>query len=188
MYTGKEVCQGCKKPGTEVARWYKTDLCQSCKSIIYLGKAELVHRSMEYVGIRQHHFAFSDSVDWDTGGLINDFLRDVLTSMDNPTAEKIAYSVAIKNSQGDNTYNPTVPKAIIEPLTKFCLRMEEVIKAVRQDKDSFPRLAQLEVSKERDRIYNEGIEKGRNLLFELNAGNITMDDFAKNITYKSKDK
>lgn len=39
--------------------------------------------------------------------------------------------------------------------------------------------AEQAVKEVKDRIYNEGVAKGRELLRQLNSGEITLDDFSK---------
>lgn len=185
MYTGKEICQGCKKTAKESPKIDKNSLCSSCNEIYKQGKAEITYKSIGYVSLRQFIHAYYDSVTWDDKGYITDFMIEVIKGFDNPsaTSEKVS---ALKNAFGDNCIYGTIPKPLYEPLKKLCLDLEKVIAKYRKDIEEIPSKAAKEVQKEKDRIYNEGIKKGQDLLFALNRGDITMSDFEKNLTYKNE--
>jgi hypothetical protein len=66
------------------------------------------------------------------------------------------------------------------------IAFEEIDQKARQiDKElkALPDIVKQAVAAERTEIFNQGIEKGRNLLMQLESGGITMEDFYKNIPY-----
>ena len=157
-YTGDTPCAGCKKLG---ARESKNSVCDQCQKEIEIGRAVAVERA--YVPIFQHHHAFrSDAV--------NTLIHKLLTAINNPTAPKTGKWYVIPDS------------ALIH-LQEFAKDMDQQIMAIQDRIKSIPAMREEAIREERDRIYNEGVRAGQNLLFQLESGEIIMDDFAKNLRY-----
>jgi hypothetical protein len=176
MYTGKEVCQGCNKPGSEVSRFEKNILCNSCRDFIRLGKAELTHKEVKYITVYQHYHAYRNSE-------TNSFLHAILKVLDNPTVYGIG-RVSIRESTGSNGKTYQINEKFLEPLREFFRELDIKFTNVSEVVGKIPSEVRLQVSVEKTRIYNEGVEKGRELLLQLNSGGITMNDFEKNLNYK----
>src|SRR3990172_275483 len=77
----------------------------------------------------------------------------------------------IKNSWGNNGKYYKIPAAAFEPLQEFFLAMDRA--AEDMSPDNIEKAVGDATRKERNKIYNEGVEHGRNLLFALNDGTIT---------------
>lgn len=184
-YNGKEPCAGCKRPGSEVSRDTKNDLCWDCEKIYALGKAK--DKSLEeHVRITAWPNNMSN-IDFDDNSLTH-FMYEFLKAIDNPTAETTDTITQPFNRHNHlSSLSFVVPKRIVEPLTEYFKTLQEYIHRLSDELKAIEPKAREAVQKEKDRIYNEGIEKGRNLLMQLNAGSITYDDFEKNLTYKPKD-
>lgn len=184
MYQGKEVCQGCSKPGAEAPRWSKDELCQSCKESIKLGRAKEVEMKEEYTEVTSWSTNLP-SIDFNDRTL-SDLLRGLLVGLHNPYAkptDNLHHPFNPHNVHGSQKH--IIPTRVVESMKEFFEKIQTVIKDIRQEKEGLPRMAREAVQDEKDRIYNEGIEKGRNLLFQLNQGAITEADFAKKLTYRS---
>jgi hypothetical protein len=180
MYNGKEVCQGCKRPGTEIGRWRKVDLCPECADQIKAGRAELTYNSIEYVHVPQHFHAFRNRE-------VNQLAHDLLSSISIQGVKVVAWNKPLKSCFGDNTRDYKIPLRFYEPLQKFCLETDKVLLELKENLEVLPRIAREEVEKERTKIFNEGVEHGKDLLFRLNDGTIGMEDFNKRIvSYKNK--
>ena len=52
---------------------------------------------------------------------------------------------------------------------------------VRREENEYRERLQEEFNEQKNDIYNKGVEHGRNLLFQLNNGEISLDDFSKRI-------
>ena len=175
MYTGKEICQGCKKPGTEITRYTKTSLCSICEKALKLGLKAQVENNIKYIRIRQHlHAYYAD--------IINPILHDLLKALDNPNAEFSGFD-SIKHYFGDNCRTYTINKAFLKPIKDFCNQLENFYTEVKEEKEKIPKEAKEEVQKEKNKIFNDGIKKGRDLLIQLNAGEISIKDFEKSFVY-----
>jgi len=185
MYTGKEKCQGCKTPGTDKSRHSKNDLCDDCNRAFELGASKDFEKTQEYTGVSA--WPNCSSLDWDDRSL-STFLFSFLEIMHNEAVETMGREYHPFN--GDNHLGAKhfkIPTKLIEPLKEFFKTVDDFVCKSKEEREAIPELAAKEVKKEKDRIYNEGIEKGRNLLFQLNEGSVTQEDFIKDHSYKSKD-
>jgi hypothetical protein len=186
MYSGKEVCQGCGKPGTKVSRYSKDELCQSCKDTLKLGLAKDVELKEEYTSVSSWPTALP-SLDFGDRTL-SDLLRGLLDGLHNPSAEATSHLHHPFNPHNiHGSQHHTIPARVVEPMKEFFTKIQDLIREIKQEKEGLPKMAKDAIQEEKDRIYNEGVEKGRDLLFQLNQGSITQDDFAKKLTYKKQD-
>lgn len=184
-YKGKEPCQACGKSGTEIPRWSKNELCQDCKEIIKKWKSASGELKYKYIGVRQHYFAFS-SLNFDDNTL-NSAIIDLIIALSNGYADPETRTNCFKYSQGDNCVYGNIPEPFFEPIKKLFLILDDYVRNIRKESDGLPEKTKKEVQKEKDRIYNEGVQKGRDLLFALNNGEITMSEFSERISYREKE-
>lgn len=186
MYQGKEVCQGCSRPGTEAQRYSKDELCRECTESIKLGRAKEVEISEEYSEVTSWAGSLP-SLDFHDNTLSR-LLSGLLKGLHNPYAKatsSLSHPFNPLNIHGSDRHR--IPTRVVEPMKEFFDKIKTVIKEIREEKESLPKMAQEAVQEEKDRIYNEGIERGRNLLFQLNQGEITETDFAKKLTYRKQE-
>ncbi len=186
MYQGKEICQGCSRPGTEKPRYSKDELCQDCKESIKLGRAKEVELNEKYTSVSSWPTNLP-GIDFSDRTLSN-LLSGLLKGLHNPyvnATNNLFQPFNPHNIHGHE--NHKIPTRVVEPMTEFFDKIQTVIMEIREEKKGLPKMAQEAVQEEKDRIYNEGIEAGRNLLFQLNQGAITETDFAKKLTYKKQE-
>lgn len=175
-YTGKEVCQGCRQPGNTKPRWKKDSLCADCESALMAGKAH--GKELEpYVEFFQHFHAFHEKV--------TPLVHKILAALHNENITHSQYKrfESMLQSFGSNGKRYTIPERCYAPLKEAFLELDKQVRLLEKSLQALPGIAKEEVQKERDRIYNEGIEKGRNLLLQLESGGLSMDDFYKQIPY-----
>jgi hypothetical protein len=178
MYTGKEICQGCGKTGDEINRRSKNELCPNCKKTYDLGKKIDFIETQKYVYVFQHYSAFHPY--W-----LNDHVHSFLNALDNPTANASG-DERIKSTFGSNGKTYKINSKLIDPIKHLFIDFEAKAKELEDEKKQMPELINKQMNIERDRIYNEGIKKGRNLLLQLNAGDITTSDLENNYSYNEK--
>lgn len=179
-YEGKEPCQGCGKLGSEINRYSKNELCPICKSLFEKGKRIDFEENEKFVNVRQHFFSYRP--DW-----INISLHSILSSLNNPPANAKGY-LAIKSAFGSNQKEYKVNEKYIEPLRELFLKIESEIYSVEKCKKEIPDLVRNELQSQKDKIFNEGVEKGRKLLFQLNSGDISANELNNNYSYNEKNK
>lgn len=85
MYQGKEVCQGCSKPGSEAQRYSKDELCKECKESIKLGRAKEVELNEEYAEVTSWPGSLP-SIDFNDRTL-SSLLGGLLKGLHNPYAQ-----------------------------------------------------------------------------------------------------
>jgi len=84
--------------------------------------------------------------------------------------------------------HPLSQQKYVEPIKQLFLKIENEIVTVKDEKESIPELIKQQLKVERDKIYNEGIAKGRDLLFQLNLGDISATELNNNYSYNEKNK
>jgi hypothetical protein len=180
-YTGKEVCQSCKKSGQQIKRSTKDDLCDDCKDLIKIAKCVDFEKSIKYVTV----------IDWINGFNTIDYSDKILDSLANNLLESLHNKFSKTDEEirfgraqyhGQTRYN--IPKNVAIPLKDFFLALNDKIKEIRSIKENLEKDAINAVSIEKNKIYNEGICKGKELLIQLNNGGILLSDFDKEVCYK----
>lgn len=178
MYKGKEICQGCGRTGSEHPRWNKDEMCHECNEVFKKGKAISFEESIEYTNVRDWHNGFS-KIDMDDRTL-DVFANEVLEALNNPTA-KPTNTLETARSQYLGSRHYIVPTGFATPFNNLLNALNNNIRSLKKEKEEISVMAKNAVKDEKNKIFNEGVEEGRNLLMQLNRGDITMDDFSKNI-------
>lgn len=153
----------------------KTTLCWTCEKIFKKGQ-DINFSARKHVTVFQHFHAYSNV-------RLNEIVHGILKSIHNPFTTNTSYVSDLKAAFGSNgeRYNITVES--YELLKTTFIELEKWITDIQDREKNISGDAIKAVHEEKTRIYNEGIEKGRNLLMQLESGGITMDDFYKNIPY-----
>jgi hypothetical protein len=174
-YTGKEICQGCKKSGAENPRHDKNGLCENCKNLLNLGKAKDFELSQKYISVR----------DWAHGLTSFDFhdntldkaLNEIFKALDNKTVPETSGRLDSLRSQPHGSIYYKIPEKVFNPIQDLFRELNQIFIKLRKEKESLPQLAKMEVEKQREDLFNKGVQRGRDLLFGLNAGEISLKDF-----------
>ena len=74
-----------------------------------------------------------------------------------------------------------IPKETLEIARELCKKLSETCNKLEYKKEHYKEELQKELNVQKDEIFNDGVKYGRNLLFQLNKGEITLDDFNKDI-------
>lgn len=183
-YEGKEPCHGCGKSGKEQPRDLKTKLCYNCQQLLDLNKSLKTERKFsEYSRVRQWHHSLV-SLEWGDKTL-NTMLRELLQAIDNPNVRNATDEGVFFGDGHDNDYHVTIPTVYLEPLRRMFSDLNKLMTEYKKAKEAIPNEVKAAMSKEQNRLYNEGVERGRDLLTQLNAGDITVSDFEKEQEYGS---
>lgn len=160
IYKGPKPCPGCGKSGQESQRNYADEVCFECSDMIKLGRQAKKEASKGYVRVNAYPF-FVDSgkcVDgYNSNGvsesICNAFL-DVVRSIDAPT-QPTEDSVYIGGYSSNKSVTAIITRAQYESLNTLYSVIEKGIPT----------------------ILDAGQRKGQNLLFSLNDGSLTLDQF-----------
>lgn len=181
-YRGKEVCQGCKKSGEQESRRSKTELCEKCNESLNIGLSVNKENLTEYTLVADWVNGFS-SINWyneNKKASFDKLMNDILSILDNPTADSKGIKHLIRCQSGGSVYYK-IPSKMVGPLNDFMIAVDEEIRKIKNTKEIAEEEARKAVSTYKNEIFNEGVKKGQDLLFSLNNGSITMDDFNKKI-------
>jgi hypothetical protein len=170
------VCQGCKKTGNEKPRGKKDDLCCDCYDIFNAGVVSTKESNQGYTSIFVHINAkyHRKTIDW---------VYKVLTFLHTPEGNITVSSPYLYDKLGyigSNGENFVVRYDVLREILPLIDEVEEFFR----DKDvaiktTIKTLNESLLAAKND-IYNQGVERGKNLLLGLEAGTISMEDFANN--------
>jgi len=171
-YEGDKPCPGCGKPGTEIARVSKDALCPTCRRLLDKAKVcELEPREYSRVIVKWYSFYHSP-----LNMAVGDFLNKIsLKEAKNiPIVGNFHLGKGCAVTASDCYYIPRFVALALDDLIKA---LQEEGKQLRTATDELPKKAAEEVRKEKQRYFEEGVKYGRQLLTQLNRGEISLKDF-----------
>ena len=184
MYEGKEPCPGCGRTGEQVARVSKNTLCYDCMEKLKLGDSLAKEKGLERNYYRWDELAVAH-VKWYIVSIhdIDAPLRKLFRTLSQFTEQQTAGGRYCLGNQDCVTAADTfvLPKITIEAAMELCDAIKDVSHRLRREEEEYKKRIEREVAEQKNEIYNEGVEHGRNLLFQLNNGEISLDEFSKRI-------
>ncbi len=186
MYEGKEPCPGCGRTGEEVARTGKNELCHDCKKALEIGRALVKEKNLERnyyrlddlkigvltwytIRIREIDKALSELLmtfsEFDKNFAVDSRLDTLAGRLEATTARDI-YVLPVKT---------------FEAAQKLCNAIKDVAKQMEDDRRGLEDKMKEQLKHEKNDIYNAGVAHGRDLLCQLNNGEITPKDLEKYI-------
>lgn len=186
FYDGKEPCPGCGKPGTEVPRQNKNGLCRECSEAVNLGRALIRERDLE----RNYYILdeFQDALlTWYAVPLnkVDTALRKLLSTFSKFDSRYAKGCHGLSNVLTGKLDATTardlfvLPTETYEAANELCCTLKDVCWELKDERNNMREQLMAEVREQKNAIYNEGVQHGRNLLMQLNSGEITPDDFVK---------
>ena len=118
---------------------------------------------------------------------IDNALRKLLCTFSQFDRKHVGGSCTIDSmlvGRGDAcTANSTfvLPTITFEAAKELCNAIKEACMKLRDEEREYQKRLESEMAEQKNEIYNAGVKHGRNLLFQLNNGEISMDDFTKRI-------
>lgn len=179
-YKGVVPCPGCGRSGLAGARDKKESLCYRCKDIMKIGQEVILEERKEYLHIEQHLHAYRRNE-------LNTIIHLILKAMHHEGVTNVIRDLD-RGQIGDyyfgtNCRRYNIPVEGYEALEEVMHMLVEFYRDYKEDREKMLDL----IDSERDEVFNKGIEVGRDLLRQLNAGLITMDDFNQKRTYRRYD-
>ena len=181
---------GCGITGEENPRYSRDCLCYECSKQLKLGREvynfykgertsitipELSRVQAQWYKIPEFQeklVAFFKA--------ISDFSLDFANIPGNKPAD--AFIIG-EPGTGTGSEKFTIPTKALEAAKSLCQSLEETAWQIYNEKRDMKKEMMKELDKEREIIYNEGIKHGRNLLRQLNNGEIGENDFLKEYHY-----
>lgn len=187
MYKGDAPCAGCGKTGAEQPRKSKDALCFECRDLLLLGRQfsdhctrihssfiipELSIMTAQWYSIRirsieQSFISLLKSFCHFDTRFVNrgyQFNRGILFgSVDAFTA----------------SHTLILPNETIEYASELAKRLISFCNELDKERENYKRELDELLKTQKNDIYNQGIEHGRNLLAQLNSGEITVEEMNK---------
>lgn len=188
IYKGNIPCPGCGRTGVETPRLTKDGLCEDCKEKLQIGR----FFCKEY-GMKRKYYKMDELT---TGYMtwyqirnkeIDKCLRNLLrtfSQFDSRYAggyERQETMLAGTAGCGTSSDCFVLPKVTFEAARELCHAVENAVHKLNRERENYKKELDAKLNEERNRIYNDGVAHGRNLLFQLNNGEITASDINKEI-------
>ena len=185
-YVGKQPCAGCGRTGEEVPRDKKDGLCRECTEAIKLGRMMIQERDLKRTHYRLDEF-IDTHMTWYTIPVpeIDRAVRNLLKQFSQfdfnhvcGKHEKAKDYDTICGSLNAGTARDTfiLPVAVYEAAKELCTTILEAARQLKQEKENYRKEIDEELAAQKNEIYNEGVAHGRNILNQLNSGEITAKD------------
>lgn len=185
-YEGKQPCAGCGRTGEEVPRGKKDGLCRECAEAVKLGRMIIQERDLKRTYYRLDEF-MDTHMTWYTIPVpeIDRAVRNLLkqfSQFDTNHAcgkhEKAKdYDFICGRSDAITARDTFVlPVAVYEAAKELCTIVLEAADKLDEEKRNYRKELDAELAAQKNEIYNEGVAHGRNLLNQLNSGEITAKD------------
>lgn len=186
LYKGTAPCPGCGRTGEEVARSSKESLCYDCIDTLKIGRTIVKERNLD-----RKRFLMDDLT---TGFMtwyqirdkdIDKSLRELLWTFSQfDSRYAVGYcrqdSMLAGYAGGGTSHDCFVlPKVTFEAARKLCHAIKDAVDELNRERDNYKDELDKKLNEERNRIYNDGVAHGRNLLMQLNRGEISVNDFEK---------
>lgn len=185
MYQGEKPCPGCGRPGSEVVRDRIDCLCDDCKHALEIGKAFIKEKNLD-----QHYYKLDDlrfgEITLYTIGIneVEWALIDLLSRF-SPLGIKYASrrghwkeNMLVGEPQGTtSSHKVALPVELFESAKNLSQKLKDVCWQLRRDRDNYQKELDEQLAAQKNEIFNEGVAYGRNLLAQLNRGEIALSDF-----------
>ncbi len=184
FYEGDKPCPGCGRTGRQVARISKDDLCDDCKTALKIGKTIIKERELQRDLYRIPELKRAQ-ISWYAVPIkeIEFSLKKLLESFSRFDSRFASYNTEFfgrpEYSCGQHNFVlPTVTyesaKELTENIIRFCNQLNEEKRTYKKELDE-------QLAEQKNEIFNAGVAKGRNLLLQLNRGEVTLEEFNKPI-------
>lgn len=194
IYRGNKPCPGCGLTGAEKPRLSKDGLCHECRQHIRIGKELCEERSLErkyYIldDLRTGYMTWYQIHDKKIDTCLRELLKTFSRFDQRYAGDYARQETMLAGSAGSGTSHDgfVLPAITFEAAKNLCKAVEEAAGELAFERNNYKKELESELAKQKNDIYNEGVAHGRNLLFALNNGEITLDDFAKRINKYGKE-
>ena len=191
VYKGKEPCQGCGRSGEEVPRLNKNCLCSECAEALNLGKALVKDRDL-----KRNYYKIDDianaHMEWYIIPIsnIDRALRDLLKTFSQFDTRNASYKgnpqsrfLAGRADSGTSADNFVLPDVTFDAAKRLTELLKDACWKLKEERENYEQRIEKqcreELRQEKNRIFNDGVNHGRNLLMQLNSGEISVNDFEK---------
>lgn len=184
LYEGNQPCAGCGRTGKEKPRNSKDGLCHECREALILGRSMIKERNLERNYYRLPEF-METNITWYTIPIreIDKALRTLLRQFSQFDRDHISghapekeYCICGKIDATCARDKFILPVSVYEAAKDLCNKILDAAKTLDKEKDNYKKELDEILRAQKNEIYNEGVAHGRDLLNQLNRGEITTND------------
>lgn len=177
IYTGPAGCPACGIPGSEKSRHRKDEICSDCRELINIGR-ELKpdYRPKHYIHVDLQWYTLQYYGHGRRTPEIEEAFKELLEAMHR---KRIGYAETIR-IYDDN--RASSDQYIVRK--EYAVAIKKLTDILRNQQNSYTeRMAEIEIEMEKEikkvknKIFNAGVAKGKQLLIGLNQGTISLTDF-----------
>lgn len=191
MYKGKEICQGCHRPGAEHPRWNKDSLCEDCKKSLAVGRAAEKNEAPDFIytkGVR--YFSKGGSLeDYEGNGSSSKSKRSVNVA-GGPYVSEFGYSAQVVGDDSmTKAMNELIDSIAVDAVSKYTGRLEFPENSVRRQGKYVRRPQAVAILALMDVVmqWGAGIEarahnEGKSLLMGLLKGTTTTEEIDRTVS------
>lgn len=189
IYEGSAPCPGCGRTGKEVPRYGKDSLCYDCSMTLSIGRAIVKERNLD----RNHYFMDDlriGQLKWYTISIrsVESALDDLLRTFSQFDQNRVSMKGSISECQLAGRIDActahesfVLPDITFNAAKKLCEVLMDVCYELNKAHDNYQKELDDQLRQQKNDIFNDGVAHGRNLLFQLNNGEITADEINKRI-------
>lgn len=183
-YTGPAPCPGCGRTGEQVARKAKDALCHDCEEQLRIGRAIAQERQLE-----RNYYKMEDLIvaelTWYTIPVaeIDKKLRNLLRTFsvfDSRNASYIPSNEGCLAGRLEATIARdafVLPRVTLDAAKELCGALKDACWDLKEQRRNYQKELDAQLANEKNEIFNQGVAQGRNLLLQLNRGQISLQDF-----------
>lgn len=189
FYEGSAPCQGCGRTGEEEPRKNKNSLCYDCAMALSIGRAIVKERNLD-----RHYYNMDDlrigQMTWYTIPIrsVESALDNLLRTFSQFDQNRVSMKGGFSESQlagradGVTAHDSFVlPDITFNAAKKLCESLKNTCRELNSARDNYKKELDEQLRQQKNDIFNDGVAYGRNLLFQLNNGEITADEINKRI-------
>lgn len=183
-YEGPAPCPGCGRTGEQVARKAKDALCYDCEEQLRIGRAIARERQLERNFYRLEDL-MTAQMTWYTIPIreiemkVCNLLR-TFSAFDMRHAgytSKSNRQLAGRVDAVTARYNIVLPAVTYEAAKDLCEALKDACWDLKEQRRNYQKELDEQLDEQKNEIFNQGVARGRNLLLQLNRGEITIQQF-----------
>lgn len=188
-YEGSAPCPGCGRTGEEVPRKSKDSLCYDCAMALSIGRAIVKERNLDRNFYKMDDLRIGQMT-WYTIPIrsveraLDELLMTFSQFDQNRASIKGGFSESQLAGRADAVTaheNFVLPDITFNAAKKLCESLKDTCRELNSARDKYKKELDEQLRQQKNDIFNEGVAYGRNLLFQLNNGEITADEINKRI-------
>ena len=183
-YEGSAPCPGCGRTGEQVARKAKDALCHDCQEQLRIGRAIAQERQLE-----RNYYKMEDLIvaelTWYTIPVaeIDKKLRNLLRTFSVFDSRNASYIPSNEGCLAGRIEATTardsfvLPRVTLDAAKELCGALKDVCWDLKEQRENYRKELDAQLADQKNEIFNQGVARGRNLLLQLNSGEITLQEF-----------